>query len=155
MAKTIIQTIGPLYGEAVNGTVFGRPNGSVYTPSVNTIKATVPSEYVAINVFNSRYYLVVANSEGVRVGVITRVAESQDIANYMAWEFADNSDFTDSAIFNSAAGQFNLTNTAISQVASTFEIVDGDTYYLRAVLCASTGVPVAYSDVFELTGVAE
>lgn len=26
--KTIIQKIGPLYGEAVNGTVFGQPNGS-------------------------------------------------------------------------------------------------------------------------------
>lgn len=34
--KTIIQTIGPLYGEVVNGSVFGQPNGSVARPQPNT-----------------------------------------------------------------------------------------------------------------------
>jgi hypothetical protein len=34
--KTIIQTIGPLYGEVVNGSVFGQPNGSIARPSQNT-----------------------------------------------------------------------------------------------------------------------
>lgn len=34
--KTIIQTIGPLYGEVVNGSVFGQPNGSEARPAPNT-----------------------------------------------------------------------------------------------------------------------
>lgn len=33
--KTIIQTIGPLYGEVVNGSVFGQPNGSEARPPPN------------------------------------------------------------------------------------------------------------------------
>lgn len=33
--RTIIQTIGPLYGEIVNGSVFGQPNGSEARPAPN------------------------------------------------------------------------------------------------------------------------
>ena len=39
--KTIIQTIGPLYGEVVNGSVFGQPNGSEARPPQN-----VPAEII-------------------------------------------------------------------------------------------------------------
>lgn len=153
MAKTIIQTIGPLYGEVVNGTVFGRPNGSIFVPSVNTITATIPNEYVAVAQSGSRYYLVISNASGVRVGSVSLVAQSQDLANYMAWEFADNADFTDSTVFSSTAGIFNINDTSLGRVSADFTITDGSTYYLRGVLFASTGVPVAYSDVFTLTGV--
>ena len=153
MAKTIIQTIGPLYGEAVNGTVFGRPNGSIFVPSVNTITATIPNEYVAVAQSGSRYYLVISNSSGVRTGTVTMVAQSQDQANYMAWEFADNSDFTDSTVFSGTAGIFNINDTSLGRVTAEFTLVDEGTYYLRGVLFASTSVPVAYSDVFTLTGV--
>lgn len=154
MAKTIIQTIGPLYGEVVNGTVFGRPNGSIFVPSVNTITATIPDEYVAVTAYAGKYYLVVCNSAGVRVGSVSKVAQSQDLANYMAWEFADNADFTDSSVFSNTAGIFNTTDTSVARVDAEFTITNGSTYYLRGVLFASTGVPVAYSDVFTLTGVA-
>lgn len=153
MAKTIIQSIGPLYGEPVNGTVFGRPNGSIFVPSVNTIKATIPDEYVGVSQISSRYYLIIANSSGVRAGTVSRVAESQDTANYMVWEFADNSDFTDATVFSSTAGIFNITDNTVGRVSASFTIVNGDTYYLRAALYASSGVPVAYSETFELTGV--
>lgn len=154
MAKTIIQTIGPLYGEPVNGTVFGRPNGSIFVPSVNTITATIPDEYVAVTQSGSRYYLVISNNLGVRVGSVTRVAQSQDNANYMAWEISKNSDFSTSDVFNSTAGIFNSTDTSLARVTADYAITNGQTYYLRAVLFASTGVPVAYSETFTLTGVA-
>lgn len=155
MAKTIIQTIGPLYGEVVNGTVFGRPNGSIFVPSVNTITATLPSEYVTVIPYAGRYFLSVVDSDGVRRGTMNLVAQSQDLANYMAWEFADNADFTDSTVFAGTAGIFNRTYTSLGAVDADFTITGGSTYYLRGVLYSSTGVPVAYSDVFTLTGVAE
>lgn len=41
--RTIIQTIGPLYGEVVNGSVFGQPNGSVARPPQNAAVTAVIS----------------------------------------------------------------------------------------------------------------
>lgn len=47
--KTIIQTIGPLYGEVVNGTVFGQPNGSIAVPSPKSeLKLTLIAGTVGI-----------------------------------------------------------------------------------------------------------
>ena len=41
--KTIIQTIGPIYGEVVNGSVFGQPNGSEARPAPNTAASVTVS----------------------------------------------------------------------------------------------------------------
>lgn len=53
--KTIIQKIGPLYGEAVNGTVFGQPNGS---------QAVLPLDIALSNIDATAAY-VTAPSTGV------------------------------------------------------------------------------------------
>lgn len=154
MAKTIIQTIGPLYGDVVNGTVFGRPNGSVFVPLTNTISIDVPSEYVRIATSGARKYLRFCTSTGTFLTGAKMVAESQDIASYMAWEFADNVDFTDAVGRVNPAGVFNVNDSSIyGTTDEDFDIVDGTTYYVRGVLYASTGVPVAISDAVTVTGV--
>jgi len=154
MAKTIIQTIGPLYGEVVNGTVFGRPNGSVFVPITNTIMVDLPSEYVRIAESGGRKYLRFCTSTGTFLSGAKMVAEAQDIASYMAWEFADNADFTDAVGRVNPAGIFNVSDSSIYGTSDgAFTITDGTTYYVRGVLYASTGVPVAISDVITVTGV--
>lgn len=155
MGRTIIQPIGPLYGEAVNGTVFGRPNGSIYVPPTNTIKATIPDDYITILPYGGRNYLVICNSSGIRTGMVARIAESQDVANYMSWEISTDSEFSTSDIFNSTPGNFNITDTSLARVAASYTIGNGETYYLRAALFSASGVPVAYSEVFTITGVSE
>jgi hypothetical protein len=72
--KTIIQTIGPLYGEVVNGTVFGQPNGSIAVPSnpVPTldVKVIAANQYVkGIARDGGGYDWVTCNADGVRAGV--------------------------------------------------------------------------------------
>ena len=155
MGKTIIQSIGPLYGEVVNGTVFGRPNGSIYVPAVNTIKLSLPTAYVKNGSGAFSTYLYPCTDGGVQLnGSVKAVAESQDTAAYMAFQLADDSDFTTPQETIVTAGNFNVTYSALI-VDGTLTIEDGTTYYARAVLYASSGVPVAVSDTIELTGVAE
>lgn len=153
MAKTIIQTIGPLYGEVVNGTVFGRPNGSIFVPAVNTIKLFLSSEYIKNGAGAYSAYVYPCTSSGATVpNGVKVVAESQDTAAYMALQLADNSDFTSAQESIINAGIFN--NTGFALIANgTLTIVNGTKYYARAVLYASAGVPVAVSDTVELTGV--
>jgi hypothetical protein len=55
--RTIIQTIGPLYGEIVNGTVFGQPNGDIARPSPN-----VPTALVVETVTGTEYVKGVARA---------------------------------------------------------------------------------------------
>ena len=51
--RTIIQTIGPLYGESVNGSVFGQPNGSVARPAPNVSASVIVSGDSATLTFKS------------------------------------------------------------------------------------------------------
>lgn len=154
MGKTIIQTIGPLYGEVVNGTVFGRPNGSIFVPLTNTIKATLPTEYIVrYEASGNRYFIRSCTDAGVPTGRNTLIAESQDTASYMAWELSTDPESFDSAIVrNYTPGTFNMSDTSICSGAD-IELTQGTKYYIRGVLYASTGVPVATSEVFEVTGV--
>lgn len=46
--KTIIQTIGPLYGDDVNGTVFGQPNGSIATSPNNVYTISKSTDFVYV-----------------------------------------------------------------------------------------------------------
>ena len=155
MAKTIIQTIGPLYGEVVNGTVFGRPNGSIYVPPTNKISLSIGAEYIVNGTGTRVTWLYPANAAGTIVGpVVACVAEAQDIASYMAFQVSTSSDFTTYDETSQTAGIFNvLTYSIITN--GTITVVDEATYYVRAVLYSSSGVPVAYSEVTTLTGVAE
>ena len=154
MAKTIIQTIGPLYGEVVNGTVFGRPNGSIFVPSANTISISIAEAHRYFLKANDGKRYVLCTSSGVVGSYLKMVAESQDIANYIAIEVASDSDFTDIiGGLSYAAGQFNLSAYVISQGTTVEDLVDGDTYYLRVILYAGSGQAVATSETVELVGV--
>lgn len=155
MAKTIIQTIGPLYGEPVNGTVFGRPNGSVYVPPSNRITFSIGAEYIVNGTGSRATWLYPANNLGTIVGpAVSCVAEAQDLASYMAFQVSASSEFTTFDETAQTAGIFNV-NTYSIITNGTITIENGTTYYARAVLYSSSGVPVAYSDVITLTGVAE
>lgn len=159
MAKTIIQTIGPLYGEVVNGTVFGRPNGSIYVPIANTIAMDIPAGKRYVRDANSSpyYYFALCGSTGVIdwSAPLSAVAESQDLANYIEIQFSTSSDFATYTTRTASAGLFNIKQnyvTGPSSVALT-PIVAGTTYYVRAVLMSSGGVPVATSATIEVEGV--
>ena len=150
MAKTIIQTIGPLYGEVVNGTVFGRPNGSIYVPPTNKITLTT-SEYAKV----TTTAIAGSNSAGV-TGYRTRiVAEAQDLASSCIIEVSKTNDFAVVlAVGQWPAGQFNFSTTTYAVGSNLLDsISDGDTIYVRAVLVSQTNVPVATSDVAEVTAV--
>lgn len=150
MAKTIIQTIGPLYGEVVNGTVFGRPNGSIYVPASNTI-TLVTSAYAKV----TATAIAGSNSAGV-TGYRTQViAEAQDIAASCMVEVSKTSDFAVVLAKGQwSAGQFNFITTVYAVGTSlTDSISDGDTIYVRAVLVSQTNVPVATSNVATVTAV--
>lgn len=150
MAKTIIQTIGPLYGDVVNGTVFGRPNGSVYVPPTNKITFSVPTGFEYIRKTGNNIRL--CNSSG-SYGYASFVAESQDIASYVQIQVSDSSDFSTYVSRTLAAGFFNTDSVGTLATSADFTVTNGTTYYARAVLMASTNVPVATSDVVTLTGV--
>lgn len=148
MGKTIIQTIGPLYGEVVNGTVFGRPNGSIFIPLSNKISLSTS----AVGLLKqSNGVIRTCTGTGVLVNN-NLVAESQDTASYMQYQLsADGETWTATASLS--AGLFNIQWASVSSSGSSFTITAGETYYLRGVLVASTGVPVAVSETLELTGV--
>ena len=153
MGRTIIQPIGPLYGEPINGTVYGRPNGSIYVPPTNTITLSLNGR-TKITYGTGAYsaWIFPCNDSGVIVGKDVIVsAESQDNAAYMATQVSDDSDFTtyEEAVY--AAGLFNNQAYSLTWSSSVVTLVDGNTYYARAVLYAATGVPVAYSDVITVT----
>lgn len=151
MAKTIIQTIGPLYGESVNGTVFGRPNGSIYIPASNVITVNTKGYAYVKSVGTSAN--VLTQSSGVGQFGAEIVAQSQDIASYIMVQLSDDVDFTTYGSRTYPAGNFNV-GPAYMINTNVLEIVAETTYYLRAVLYSSNGEPVAVSDVIELTGVA-
>lgn len=153
MGKTIIQTIGPLYGESVNGTVFGRPNGSIYIPSSNTITLSLAESNRYI-VLDDTYYKL-CNSVGVpaQVGAYV-VAESQDLQNYIQFQIGTSADFsTIIGTRSRVAGAFNITGAVVAQGADLPAIEDETTYYLRAVLMSANGDPVAVSSAVEVVGV--
>ena len=152
MGRTIIQPIGPLYGEDVNGTVFGRPNGSIYVPPTNTISAVLAEEYIKKG---SNGWLLLCNSSGVSAitGGIKISASSQDNLAYIKVELSDDSDFGNIiATRDYSAGMFNIVGNNVLWGENEVTIVSETTYYYHAVLVASTGVPIATSETKELTG---
>lgn len=151
MGKTIIQTIGPLYGEVVNGTVFGRPNGSVYVPPTNTVSIDIEdaNKYVTyVTTQAGNHFIRICTSAGA-VRNFGFVAESQDLNSYLETSLYDSDDVEIGTSVQYTAGLFNLQR--ITNVVSLAEdvnpLTNGDTYTIKVTLYASTGVPVAVSTV--------
>ena len=154
--RTIIQPIGPLYGEAVNGTVYGRPNGSIYVPPTNTITLNIIDNYEYIRSGTGAYakFAYPCDSQGnIPPAKVETIAESQDNAAYIAVQVSDDSDFSTYDETTAPAGMFNRKASSFVNNLTNVTLVDGSTYYVRAVLYAGTGVPVAYSEIKELTAV--
>lgn len=96
--------------------------------------------------------IVFANSGGVKSGLLSYSAQSQDPSNYVQIQISENSDFsTIDSYINSAVGVFNSTFGAIG---SDLTIVAGSTYYVRVVLMSGiSATEIAVSDTFTVTGV--
>lgn len=137
---TIVQDYGPIYGEVVNGTVQGRPNGSVYVPLSNTISIALSGSGNTI----------AENSTALSYGAgVNFVAQSQDLSSYVAFTVYSDSGCT-TAVGNPAnrtAGQFN--GKAYTIGYATSPLTSGVSYYLRAQLM-NNGVAVATSNVIEV-----
>ena len=149
--KTIVQEYGPIYGEPVNGTVMGRPNGSVYVPHSNTITLNVAAAYHYIAYHSADSVRIVDSSgtlapagQGARM-----IAEAQDLASVMQLQLYTDAECTVLAAHrNAPAGSFNNIYRSISEAIEG--LTDGQTLYLRAQLI-NNGVAVATSDVIEVT----
>ena len=150
---TIVQDYGPIYGEVVNGTVQGRPNGSVYVPISNTVSLSLVEARRYI--IRSGSYIRWCNSSGqlnssnpaLNPNV---VAVAQDLASNIRLCVYTDSDCTALAFAaNKSAGQFN---GWYNGVQDPFVIVNETTYYMRAQLM-NNDVAIATSDVIEVVGV--
>ena len=158
MARTIVQEYGPIYGEPVNGTVMGRPNGSVYVPSTNTISIQIQSDdykYVMYWPYDSGdSRLRFCNSTGTETAGVVGLnpifsAKSQDLANNMQLQIYSDSGLTDLVAYRDiAAGIFNGKYGDITDADEG--LTDGQTLYLRAQLM-SNGTAVATSDTIAIT----
>lgn len=151
--KTIIQTIGPLYGDDVNGSVFGQPNGSVYTPPANGL--IVIQEDAAVNlVFNHAGFVSVGptnqlDKSRVDLGVICQVEWNA------IYELA-----TDSA-FTTIVSSRRLISTTMSSLpmerfglSSGYTVVNGTTYYGRVRIVEANGsAEIMKSNTYTFTGV--
>ena len=148
MSKTIVQEYGPIYGEPVNGTVQGRPNGSIYVPTSNTIVLSVDSVLLKNSITYGQYRVRFCDESGTNVNYDV-VAQSQDVASNIAMVLASDdqlSDILDS--YNFGAGRFN--QAAVVNIVADYQLDPDDTYYVAAVLM-NNGVPVATSEVIECT----
>ena len=144
MAKTIIQTIGPLYGESVNGTVFGRPNGSIFVPSTNVVSV----DYV------TSQPKIYKNAQGSILGTanLKFVAEAQDLASVIKVEIYEDEELT--TLVSSryyAAGNFNFVSLNFGTAEDGVSIVTDQTYYVVAYL-DNNGSHVATSTVITVVG---
>lgn len=148
---TIIQGYGPIYGEPVNGTVQGRPNGSYYVPVTNTVDFEYPGALIT-NVKIGDAYRVRFCDESRNLLYFKESAVSQDLSSNLRDIIC--SDATLETVLGSSdipAGQFNV-NDGISFVMD-YELDSETTYYL-AVQLVNNGVPVATSEVVECTVVS-
>ncbi len=150
MPRTIVQEYGPIYGEPVNGTVLGRPNGSVFVPISNVVNLSIGKEY-AKYISNNR--IVVCDSDGTWANnpdyAIKVDALSQDLSSYIVvTAYTDEELTTVEASRTLTAGIFNYEVMILTNSQNTLS--NGDPLYIVATLC-NNGVPVATSDVIQLS----
>ena len=145
--STIVQNYGPIYGEVVNGTVQGRPNGSVYVPISNTINATVPDDCTMSygGTYPNRVYL-----SAIEVNAI-----AQDLASNVRLTIYKDAELTQEFLVNNwTAGTFNISarNARIGSRNEDDPIEDEKTYY-GIVQLMNNNTPVATSTAVIITGV--
>ena len=144
---TIVQEFGPIYGEAVNGTVQGRPNGSVYVPLSNIVNISIPDGFHFLK-YNSANVLITCDEDGTTGSAIYFDALSQDLAsNVKVTAYSDASLETKVASRGFNAGQFNSYGATL--YGASAGLTDGQTIYLRGQLM-NNGTPVATSSVIEV-----
>lgn len=148
MAKTIIQTIGPLYGEVVNGTVFGRPNGSIYVPPTNTIAVKIEesSKYIKLVTQGGNTRLLFCDSSG-QTNAVQVIAESQDVQSFVELYIEDSDEQIVGVPFVLSAGMFNFTTSMAGRYAEGATIEDEADYTVHVTLCSANGVPVATTTI--------
>lgn len=140
---TIVQDYGPIYGEAVNGTVQGRPNGSVYVPSSNVVTIQLDDDYKFMKYVGS--IIQFTDSAGVvpGVGPAVFVATAQDLASNILVNVYSDSDLTSLVCTRSGvAGQFNMRFGGFTSPAPG--LTAGDPLYMVAYLM-NNGTAVATS----------
>lgn len=143
---TIVQDYGPIYGEVVNGTVQGRPNGSVYVPLYNSVTLSLATSDDKLRTDGTSYFIL---------GRVKLVAESQDLTSLIRTSlYLDASLATQIGSYrNFTAGQFNIYPQAIaSVVAGDPALVAGNKYYIRAEL-VNNGAVVAASSTLEVEAI--
>ena len=150
MAKTIIQTIGPLYGEVVNGTVFGQPNGSVYVPPDNVIYFTLPSTYIKNALVNGQYRVRFTDSDGSATLAIPGTVAMQDLSSSVRFVLCTSADIEDlvaSQNFPAGTTSFNAGN-----IVNNYQITVGQTYYF-AVQIMNNGSVVGSTEFYAVVAV--
>ena len=135
--QTIVQDYGPIYGEVVNGTVQGRPNGSVYVPISNTLSISSSASSISLD---SGLSVFITNLD------IVMVAQSQDLASYIRSAVYSDAACTTmvGSYRNRSAGTFNVSTRWVGN--GTTPLTPGSSYYIRAEL-VNNGVAVATSNV--------
>ena len=154
--RTILQKIGPLYGEDVNGTVFGQPNGSEYIPPKNFIEI--------VESFPNRNYVKLRDPSVLSPKVVTCTATGDEgpclyakVSGQVPWklktELADDAGFSNVILENvekQTQTVFPVVNLG-GKMSLTIE--SGKTYYLRvSVVSDYNGATMATLDTITLTG---
>lgn len=141
MAKTIIQPIGPLYGEVVNGTVFGQPNGSVYVPPDNVVYFTAPSAYIKNSVSGEAYRVAFCTDGGVTLATQATVA-MQDLSSNVRLVLSTTA--SDSGIVATRTYPAGRTNIDTTFVIADYELTEASYYF--AIQIMNNGTVIGTSE---------
>lgn len=159
--KTVIQKIGPLYGDVINGSVFGQPNGSEAIPPVNILRPlNINSDYAYIKK-NGTNGVISCKSDGtISSGgeyISFQVASQLPLTDVLfITEIADSSDFSNILVTGTASLPTSLKGAIIIAPATgqTAFITAGTTYHVRFKMCMRDGLSVMYtSATYEVEGV--
>lgn len=154
--RTIIQTIGPLYGEIVNGSVFGQPNGSVAVqpsgPSnPNTLTITnKPGYIIGVPTSSGKYTITFCDSAGAVVSTPLTIAATSNV---------DFRIYVSIMIGTEGSGQaWSLNESPVSMtkfgVVKSTAPAAGTTYTVRVQLWNADGVTIL-EETFDVVGVSE
>lgn len=142
---TIVQSYGPIYGEPVNGTVSGRPNGSIAIPADNQIAITLADNTTISTVYDGEedaYFIKFSN-------LFTISAISQDPGNYIRLVLYKSDKSTSVFSGNNYPGNFKIESDEIGWIEDPSELPTG-TYYLRAMLVTSFNTVIVSSEFKEV-----
>jgi hypothetical protein len=141
--RTIIQTIGPLYGEIVNGTVFGQPNGSEARPIPNVAPSvTLSGDSGKLALVSSSAYF----SKYTISGVTFDFVNAELIAN-------NNAIVRNASNQTVARGVYPFQSNPVGDVANT--PTNGDSLTLVVELYDERGNVIGTSNALTITAVVE